>query len=73
MVTCSYPTIARFDAAYYTIFKCNLKMIRHDYPNIQKWFLNIYYGEDDGLDAFSKTTNFKAVSGIARSKAWAAC
>jgi putative glutathione S-transferase len=31
-----YPTIARFDVAYYTLFMCNLKMIRFEYPAIQK-------------------------------------
>ncbi|KAF5862856.1 hypothetical protein ETB97_011096 [Aspergillus alliaceus] len=29
-----YTTVARFDVAYYLIFRCNLKMIWHDYPQI---------------------------------------
>ena len=31
-----YPTIARFDVAYHTLFMCNLRMIRWEYPAIQK-------------------------------------
>jgi putative glutathione S-transferase len=59
-----YPSIARFDVAYHTIFKCNLKMIRHDYPRIDKWYRNIYYdegGETRG-GAFKKATDWDAVS-----------
>lgn len=55
-----YPTIARFDVAYHSLFKCNLKMIRHDYPRIDKWYRNIYYdegGETRG-GAFKKATYF---------------
>ncbi|KAE8385846.1 glutathione S-transferase [Aspergillus alliaceus] len=29
-----YMTVARFDVAYYLIFRCNLKTIWHDYPQI---------------------------------------
>lgn len=59
-----YPTIARFDIAYHNLFKCNLKMIRHDYPRIDKWYRNIYYdegGETRG-GAFKKATYFDHVS-----------
>lgn len=51
-------TIVRFDPAYHTLFRCNLKMIRHDYPHIQKWMMNLYYTND----AFRETTYFDAVS-----------
>jgi hypothetical protein len=51
-------TIVRFDPAYHTLFRCNLKMIRHDYPHIQKWMMNLYYMND----AFRETTYFDAVS-----------
>jgi putative glutathione S-transferase len=59
-----YPTIARFDVAYHTIFKCNLKMIRHDYPNIHRWLRTLYWDEGDMTNggAFKKTTKFSAVS-----------
>jgi len=64
MAPTSYPSIIRFDVAYHTIFKCNLKMIRHDYPNLQKWLLHIYYdlSENETRGAFRKTTHFDAVS-----------
>lgn len=52
-----YPTVVRFDIAYYTLFKCNLKMIRHDYPGIQRWLVNLY-----GQKGFGDTTNFEHVS-----------
>ncbi|KAF2249963.1 glutathione transferase [Trematosphaeria pertusa] len=54
-----YPTIARFDVAYFTIFKCNLKMIRYEYPRIDKWLRRLYWDETNG-DAFKKTTDFAA-------------
>jgi len=38
-----YTTIARFDTAYHTIFMCNLKSIRSDYPRIYRWFRRIYH------------------------------
>jgi glutathionyl-hydroquinone reductase len=42
-----FPTIARFDVAYYTVFNCNLKMIRYDYPNIYRWFRGLYWDQSD--------------------------
>ncbi|TKA67386.1 hypothetical protein B0A55_07822 [Friedmanniomyces simplex] len=58
-----FPTVVRFDVAYHTLFKCNLKMIRHDYPNLQKWLLHIYYdlSEQETREAFEKTTYFDAI------------
>lgn len=46
------------------MFRCNLKMIRHDYPNIQRWLLHLYYDEspEETKGAFAKTTDFQAVS-----------
>lgn len=38
-----YTTIARFDPAYHTIFLCNLKSIRQDYPRISRWLRRIYH------------------------------
>ena len=59
-----YPTIARFDAAYHTLFMCNLKMIRWDYPAIQKWLVGLYWDESEVTrGAFGKSTNWNAVSG----------
>ncbi|KAK5260666.1 hypothetical protein LTR20_000069 [Exophiala xenobiotica] len=57
-----YTTIARFDVAYYNIFNCNLKMIRHDYPHLSKWLRNLYWDESDRTNGgvFKKTTFFEA-------------
>ncbi|KAK7413985.1 hypothetical protein QQX98_007168 [Neonectria punicea] len=41
-----YTTIARFDVAYYPIFMCNLKSIRHDYPRLYLWFRRLYWDQD---------------------------
>lgn len=55
-----YTTIARFDVAYHPIFKCSLKMIRHDYPNIDKWYRNLYWDESEKTrGAFKLTTDFQ--------------
>ena len=58
-----YPTIARFDVAYHTLFMCNLKMIRLDYPAIQRWLTELYWDESElTRGAFGKSTNWNAVS-----------
>lgn len=59
-----YPTIARFDVGYYTIFACNLKMVRHDYPGLHAWLRRIYWDEimEETKGAFGKTTDFVHVS-----------
>lgn len=59
-----YTTIVRFDVGYHTLFKCNLKMIRHHYPHLQKWLLHIYYDltPEETRGAFRGTTDFDAVS-----------
>ncbi|KAJ5084264.1 hypothetical protein NUU61_008843 [Penicillium alfredii] len=58
-----YTTIARFDVAYYLIFRCNLKMIRHDYPRIDQWYRRLYYDKSDETHgAFRQTTFFDIVS-----------
>jgi putative glutathione S-transferase len=54
-----YTTLIRFDVAYHTIFKCNLKMIRHDYPHLQKFIMTLYYDEsEETRGAFKDTTHF---------------
>lgn len=59
-----YPTIVRFDMAYYTIFKCNLGMIRIDYPYTHKWLRTLYWGDESGetRGAFRSTTYPEHVS-----------
>lgn len=47
-----YTTIVRFDIAYHHNFKCNLKMIRYDYPNLDRWLRNLYWN----YPAFKDTT-----------------
>ncbi|KAK5154114.1 hypothetical protein LTS14_006799 [Recurvomyces mirabilis] len=58
-----YTTIVRFDVGYHTMFRCNLKMIRHDYPNLQKWLLHLYYdlSPEETRNAFAPTTHFDAI------------
>ncbi|XXH06103.1 hypothetical protein Hte_012548 [Hypoxylon texense] len=53
-----YPTVARFDVAYHTVFRCNLKSVRHDYPRLHLWFRRLYWdeGREDTGGAFHGTT-----------------
>lgn len=58
-----YTTLIRFDVAYHNIFKCNLKMIRHDYPRLDRWLRTLYWDESDRTNGgvFKKTTHFHPV------------
>jgi glutathionyl-hydroquinone reductase len=47
-----YPTLARFDAVYYSHFKCNLRRIV-DYPNLWAYARRLY-----AIPAFGQTTDF---------------
>ncbi|XRQ04190.1 glutathione S-transferase family protein [Actinomadura welshii] len=47
-----YPTLARFDAVYYSHFKCNLRHLT-DYPNLWGYARDLY-----SVPAFGETTNF---------------
>ncbi|KAF7553044.1 hypothetical protein G7Z17_g3907 [Cylindrodendrum hubeiense] len=54
-----YTTIARFDVAYYPVFMCNQKLVRHDYPRLYLWFRRLYWDQDENGEArgaFYKTT-----------------
>ena len=55
-----YPTMVRFDVAYFTLFKCNLKMIRYDYPKLHDWLRRLYWDMDEETNggAFHSTTHF---------------
>ncbi|KAF2841700.1 hypothetical protein M501DRAFT_584431 [Patellaria atrata CBS 101060] len=56
-----FPTLIRFDVAYFTIFKCNLKMIRYEYPRIHQWLRNLYWDERGKTKgAFRETVAFDA-------------
>jgi putative glutathione S-transferase len=42
---------------------CNLKLIRHDYPHIQKWLVGLYWDKSEVTrGAFGASTHFDAVS-----------
>lgn len=49
---------------YHTLFRCNLKMIRHDYPNIHRWLRHLYWdgSPEETRGAFKSTTHFRDVS-----------
>ncbi len=49
-----YTTIVRFDPVYHQHFKCNIGMIRHDYPNIDRWLRHLYWE----VPGFKETTDF---------------
>jgi len=49
-----FVTIVRFDPVYVGHFKCNLRTIRHGYPNIHRWMRQLYWNND----AFKSSTNF---------------
>jgi glutathionyl-hydroquinone reductase len=59
-----YTTILRFDTAYVPVFRCNIKMIRHDYPRIHKWLRLLYWDESQKTrgGAFKKTSFPEIVS-----------
>ncbi|KAK5164249.1 uncharacterized protein LTR77_009943 [Saxophila tyrrhenica] len=58
-----YTTLIRFDVGYHTLFRCNLKMLRHDYPHMHKWLLNLYWDgvPEESRGAFRSTTHFRAI------------
>jgi glutathionyl-hydroquinone reductase len=60
-----FTTLIRFDVVYYTLFKCNLKMVRYDYPRLHTWMRRLYWGYgatgDMGGNVFRRTTLFDAV------------
>ncbi|ODV82181.1 uncharacterized protein CANTADRAFT_4208 [Suhomyces tanzawaensis NRRL Y-17324] len=49
-----FTTIVRFDPVYYQHFKCNIRMIRHDYPYIHNWLRLLYWK----IPGFQETTDF---------------
>lgn len=52
-----FTTLVRFDPVYHQHFKCNIKMIRHDYPHIHRYLRNLYWKDE----AFGSTTNFEHI------------
>ena len=52
-----YVTIVRFDPVYVTFFKCNIRDIRHGYPEMHKWLRRLYWDNE----AFKGTTVFEQI------------
>jgi putative glutathione S-transferase len=67
-----FTTLIRFDAAYVTIFKCNLKMIRWEYPRLHDWLRKLYWdeGEESNGGAFKTTTRFDCVGFVSLEMLW---
>lgn len=66
-----YTTLIRFDVAYFTIFKCNLRMIRYEYPRLHEWLRTLYWDVSERTNggAFQHTVDFNSVSqGSARDR-----
>ena len=53
----AYTTVVRFDVVYVQHFKCNLGMVRHDYPYILAWLQHLYWR----VPGFKETTDFKHI------------
>ncbi|KAH7115840.1 glutathione S-transferase [Dendryphion nanum] len=52
-----YATIIRFDTVYVQHFKTNLGTIRHNYPVLNNWLINLYWN----VPGFKETTDFKHI------------
>ncbi|KAF1356370.1 glutathione transferase [Delphinella strobiligena] len=63
-----YPTIARFDVAYPSLCRCNLRTIRHDYLRIDRWYRHLYYDESEETRGAFRTT----IASFAYEKGYAA-
>ncbi|KAF2453971.1 glutathione S-transferase omega-like 2 [Lineolata rhizophorae] len=49
-----YGSLVRFDVAYVSEFRCNVGMVRHDYPVLISWLRNLYWN----VPGFKETTFF---------------
>lgn len=52
-----FTTIIRFDPVYVQHFKCNIGMIRYDYPHIHQWLKLLYWK----IPGFQETTDFNHI------------
>lgn len=52
-----YATLIRFDTVYVQHFKCNLGMIRKEYPVLNNWLKGMYWNHPE----FKNTTDFKHI------------
>lgn len=53
----AYATVVRFDPVYVQHFKCNLGMIRKDYPIINAWLRKLYWN----VSGFQESTDFRHI------------
>jgi len=52
-----FCTLIRFDAIYVQHFKCNLGMIRREYPVLNNWLKGMYWNHPE----FKESTDFKHI------------
>lgn len=52
-----YATLVRFDTVYVQHFKCNLGMVRHDYPQLHNWLKFLFWK----VPGFRETTEFRHI------------
>lgn len=52
-----FCTLIRFDTVYVQHFKCNLGMIRREYPVLHNWLKGMYWNHEE----YRNTTNFKHI------------
>jgi glutathionyl-hydroquinone reductase len=52
-----FTTLVRFDIVYVQLFRCNLGMIRQDYPILHEWLKSLYWN----VSGFRETTNFEHI------------
>ena len=53
----AYATVVRFDAVYVQHFKCNLGIIRHDYPVLNAWLRHLFWI----VGGFRESTDFRHI------------
>lgn len=53
----AYVTIVRFDVVYVQHFKCNLGMVRREYPVLGNWCRGLYWG----VEGFRETTDWRHI------------
>ncbi|KAF2493008.1 glutathione S-transferase [Lophium mytilinum] len=53
----AYATVIRFDVVYVQHFKCNLGMVRWDYPVISNWLKKMYWG----VEGCKESTDFRHI------------
>lgn len=62
----AYATLIRFDTVYVQHFKCNLGILRYNYPVLNNWMKGLYWGDTgsaggDGRDVWKNTTDIRHI------------